>query len=43
MKQILQNVVNFEKPKVVLTRYNSEKKTCPATYGNRGIYCCYEV
>lgn len=25
MKQILQNVVNFEKPKVVLARYNSEK------------------
>lgn len=24
MKQILQNVVNFEKPKVVLARYNSE-------------------
>lgn len=44
MKQILQNVVNFEKPKVVLTRCNTEKrKTCPATYGNRGIYCCYEV
>lgn len=26
MKQILQNVVNFEKPKVVLTRYNTEKE-----------------
>ena len=26
MKQILQNVVNFEKPKVVLTRCNTEKE-----------------
>lgn len=39
MKQILQNVVNFEKPKVVLARYNSEKHV-PR---NRGIYYCYEV
>lgn len=42
MKQILQNVVNFEKPKVVLARYNSEKHV-PLLMEIGGIYYCYEV
>lgn len=32
MKQILQNVVNFEKPKVVLTRYATLKKKNMSRY-----------